>query len=169
MLRKLQGVSPTSSASASASPFTVSPFPSQTPSATFVSMSTTNSATPTGYPSNSVFVSISPYASMSPSSWSTATATYVPVQYTATPSGYPSVSNSPGPLNNFLEKDYSIQGKYILAIVIPLFVLFIGLLVYVNCLHSKNKRLRHVVHEKRTINPIYPIGRASVRQLVTIN
>jgi hypothetical protein len=170
MLRKLQNVSPTSSASASYSPFpyTVTAYPSLTPSATFVSMSTTNSATPSAYPSYSVYVSISPYASISQSLWSTATATNVP-PYSASPSGYPSVSNSPGPLNNFLEKDYTIQGKYILSIIIPIFIVLVGLMIYVNCLYKKNQKLRLAVQEKRVINPIYPIGRTSVRQIVTVN
>jgi hypothetical protein len=161
MLRKLQAISSSTSSTLSTTTsvtITTAPSPIITPA------TTTQSSTDNIYPSNSVYESISPYPS-----WST-TSNFSPL---------PSYSSSPTtlirpvstPSTNFMDQEISIQGKYILAVMIPIGIIIIFLIICVNRLDSKNRSLEYDLNKKSIINhtsPVYPVGRSNVRSIVSM-
>jgi hypothetical protein len=159
MLRKLQAnSSSTTSTLSTTTSVTITTSPSP------IYSSTTQTSTNNVYPSNSVYESFSPYPS-----WSS-TSNFSPL---------PSYSSSPTtlirpvstPSTNFMDQEISIQGKYILAVMIPIGIIIIFLIICVNRLDSKNRSLEYDLNKKSIINhtsPVYPVGRSNVRSIVSM-
>jgi len=177
MLRKLQATNSSMTSNMTAS-ITTAPSPTITP------IAPTQSSTNNIYPSNSVYESISPNPSLSATTYST----FTPIYYTPNGSPYPSGSPSPTSLNSsqsssatptslsvpstgFMDSNISIQGKYIIAIMVPIGIILIMLIICVNRLDDKNKKLEYDLYKKSIINqtnPVYPVGRSNVRSILSM-
>jgi len=141
--------------------------PSNYPTITYYSVAPSISAI------NSIGLSMSQSLSVSP----TVSSTYNSISYSAyttpTQSISPSVSSIHVSITNIDDLDTYItfQKKYLLIVGIPIVVLIIGLVIYVNNMYKKNQKLKKLINDSITSikkEPYqYPLGRFNVKNILT--
>jgi uncharacterized protein YjfI (DUF2170 family) len=107
----------------------------------------------------------------------TVSSTYNSISYSAyttpTQSISPSVSSIHVSITNIDDLDTYItfQKKYLLIVGIPIVVLIIGLVIYVNNMYKKNQKLKKLINDSITSikkEPYqYPLGRFNVKNILT--
>jgi hypothetical protein len=122
---------------------------------------------------NSIGLSLSPSLTVSP----TASSTYNSISYssyaTPTQSISPSVSSIHVSITNIDDLDTYItfQKKYLLIAGIPIGVLIIGLIIYINNMYKKNEKLKKIINDSITVVKKeayhYPLGRFNVKNILT--